>query len=132
MGALFKSNEVAVTGSVKIAPPNSLLFISDPDGGEPPYPVRGEQILATDSCISIACFPSVDGETSVTLGPAFEVNPGEATAFDGSLKTPSRSVVISTVDRKTILVEKVPDTTTRIKAWVNKPSMPDQIVVGFE
>jgi len=121
-----------VTGSVKIAPPNSLLFISDPDGGEPPYPVRGAQILATGSCVSIACYPSIDGETSVTLGPINEVDPGNAPAFDGALKTPNRSIAISTVDRKTILEEKVLNTITRVRAWVNSPSMPDRVIVGFE
>jgi hypothetical protein len=132
VGALFESSEVVVTRSVKIAPPNSLLFISDTHGGEPPYPVRGAQILATESCVSIACYPSIDGETSVTLGPAREVDPGIAPAFDGSLNTPNRSIVISTVDRETVLVEKVPYATTRVKAWVNKPSMPDKVIVGFE
>lgn len=121
-----------MTNSVKIAPPNSLLFISDLDGGEPPYPVRGAQILATRSCVSIACYPSIDGETSVTLGPSREVDPGNTPAFDGSLSTPNRSIVISTVDGKTILTEKVPDTVTRVRAWVNKRSMPDQVIVGFE
>lgn len=121
-----------MTSSAKIAPPNSLLFISDPDGGEPPYPVRGAKILATGSCVSIACYPSIDGETSVTLGPSGEVDPGGAPAFDGLLETPNRSVVISTVDGQTILGEKVSDTTTRVRAWLNKASMPDQVIVGFE
>jgi hypothetical protein len=121
-----------VTNSVKIAPPNSLLFISDSDGGVPPYPVRGAQILATGSCVSIACYPSIDGQTAVTLGPGPEVDPGNPPAFDGMLETPNRAIVISTVERKTILSDNVPGTTTRIRAWVNKPSMPDQVIVGFE
>jgi hypothetical protein len=117
---------------VKIAPPNSLLFVSDPDGGNPPYPVRDAQILATESCLSIACYPSIDGETAITLGPCREVDPGDPPAFDGMLSTPNRAIVVSTVDRKTVLAENVPGTRTRIRAWVNKPSMPDRIIVGFE
>lgn len=132
MGPLFESNEVAVTSSVKIAPPNSLLFVSDTDGGSPPVPVLGAKILATESCISIACYPWIDGDTAVTLGPSPQVDPGTPPAFDGELETPNRSVVISTVERETILKENVPNTTTRIRAWVNKPSMPDQVIVGFE
>lgn len=121
-----------MTRSVKIAPPNSLLFISDPDGGVPPYPIRGAQILATDSCVAIACYPSIDGETAVTLGPGREVDPGNPPAFDATLATPSREIVVTTVERETILSENVPGTVTRIRAWVNRPSMPDQIIVGVE
>ncbi len=57
MGPLLEKQEAAVIGSLKIAPPNSLLFISDAEGGRPPIPVLGAQILATDSCVSIACLP---------------------------------------------------------------------------
>lgn len=121
-----------MTSTVKIAPPNSLLFVSDPEGGGAPYPVRGAQILATESCVSIACYPAIDGETSVTLGPSSEVDPGNAPVFDGKLETPSRSIVISTAERETILKEDVPNTKTRVRAWVNRPSMPDQVIVGFE
>lgn len=121
-----------MTGSVKIAPPNSLLFVSDTDGGEAPRPVRGAQILATDSCISIACYPSIDGETAVTLGPSREVDPGTSAVFDGELETPSRTLVISTVDQKTILSENVPRSRTRVRTWVNHTSMPDEVIVGFE
>lgn len=118
--------------TIKIAPANSLLFISDVDGGKPPVPVRGRQILATESCLSIACYPWIDGETEVTLGPAREVDPGTPPAFDGELDTPSRTLVISTVDQKTILSENVPGIRTHVRAWVNRPSMPDKVVVGFE
>jgi hypothetical protein len=121
-----------VTNSTKIAPSNSLLFVSDPDGGDPPRPARDEQILATDSCISVACYPFIDGETAVTLGAAREVDPGYEPAFDGKLATPNRAIVISTVEHKTILSATVPETITRIRAWVNKPSMADQVIIGFD
>jgi hypothetical protein len=121
-----------VISSVKIAPPNSLLFISDTDGGEPALPVLGAQILSTDSCLSIACYPWIDGETAVTLGPSREVDPGFSPAFDGELVTPTSTLVISTVDQKTILSDKVAGVRTRVRAWVNKPSMPDRVIIGFE
>ncbi len=132
MGPLPKPEGKAVTSTVKTAPPNSLLFVSDVDGGRPPLPVLGAQILATNSCISICCYPWVDGETTITLGPSAEVDPGTAAAFDGNLQTPSRIVVISTVDHKIILSKAVPDKTTRIRAWVNRPMMPNRIIIGFE
>jgi len=121
-----------VTSSVKIAPPNSLLFISDTDGGNPPLPVRGAHILATESCVSVACYPWIDGETTVRLGPSREVDPGKPAAFDGQLETPNRTIVISTVEGKSILKEDVDQATTHVQAWVNDSSMPHKIIVGFE
>ena len=121
-----------MTSSVKIAPPNSLLFISDLDGGKPPYPTRGAHVLATESCISIACRPWIDGETAVTLGPSRDVDPGKTPAFDGQLETPDRTIVISTVEGKLILKEDVSETTTRVRAWLNSPSMPDEVIVGYD
>lgn len=132
MGPLLEKQEAAVISSLKIAPPNSLLFISDADGGSPPIPILGAQILASDSCISIACFPWIDGETVVTLGPSGEVDPGSSPAFDGELETPSQTIVISTVDQKTILSDNVTGTRTRVRAWLNKPAMADQVIVGFD
>jgi len=120
-----------VTISTRIAPPNSLLFVSDSDGGIPPVPIRGAHILATASCVSIACYPWIDGETVVTLGPSTEVDPGKPPAFDGQLETPNRMIMISTVEGKPILQEAVPETTTHVRAWVNNSSMPDEVIVGF-
>lgn len=117
--------------STRIAPPNSLLFVSDSDGGIPPVPVRGAHILATASCISIACYPWIDGETAVTLGPSAKIDPGKPPAFDGQLETPNRMIVISTVEGKSILQEVVPDAATHVRVWVNNPSMPDKVVIGF-
>ena len=121
-----------MTRSVKIAPANSLLYVSDVDGEQPPVPIRGSQILATESCLSIACYPWIDGETEVTLGPSREVDPGTQPAFDGELDTPSHTIVISTVDQKLILSDEVGGTKTRVRAWVNKRSFPDQVIIGFE
>jgi hypothetical protein len=74
----------------------------------------------------------MDGETAVTLGPAREVDPGGAPVFDAILKTPSRALVISTVDDETLLREEVSGTTTRVRAWTNKPSMPDEVIIGYD
>jgi hypothetical protein len=68
----------------------------------------------------------------VTLGSFEEVDPGHPPAFDGVLETPNRVIVISTVEQKTILSENVSKAKTRVRAWLNTPSMPDQIIVGFE
>jgi len=117
--------------SVKIAPPNSLLFISDPVGGVVPEWKRGAQILSSPSCISFGCMAFMDGETEVTLGAGREVDPGGIPAFDGVLETPNRAVVVSTVERKTILDASVPDRRTRVRIWGNRPTEPDQVIIGL-
>jgi hypothetical protein len=73
-----------------------------------------------------------DGETDVTLGLAREVDPVAMPAFDGPLETPSRLVVIWTVEGKIVLKASVQDTHTRIRIWVNHPREPDRVIIGLE
>jgi hypothetical protein len=119
-----------MTQSRRIAPPNSLLFIEDIAGGEPPRPVRDAQILSTPSCVSVACLAFMDGETEMVLGPAAEVDPGGKPAFDGIIATPSRKVAVTTVEGEAILVTAVPDTKTRVRVWTNRTREPDRVLIG--
>ena len=116
--------------STKISPPNSLLFISDIDGGDAPYPERGPLILSTPSCISVACYPEQDGPTEVTLGKMEAVDPGDRPAFDDDLETPGRAVRVSTVEGDTILEMKVPQTRTHVRIWVSHSRWPDKVIIG--
>lgn len=116
--------------SRRIAPPNSLLFIEDISGGEVPRPVRGAQILSTPSCVSVACVAFMDGETEVVLGSASEVDPGGFPAFDGTIATPSRKVVVTTVEEEIVLETPVPDVTTRVRIWTNRMREPDRVKIG--
>ena len=118
--------------SKTIRPVNSLLFVSDPSGGVVPEWIRGAMVLSTPSCISVGCHPEQDGPTEVILGPADEVDPGDQPVIDGDLETPGRVVVISTVERKSVLEARVPDTQTRVRIWLNHPRWPDKVVVGLE
>ena len=72
-----------------------------------------------------------DGETLVLLGRATELDPGEPPASHGMLATPNRAVVVSTVERHTVLETSVPDTKTRVRIWVDEPVEPDKVVVGL-
>ncbi len=72
-----------------------------------------------------------DGETLVLLGPATELDPGEPPAFDGMLDTPNRAVVVSTVERQTVLETRVPGTRTRVSIWVDEPVEADKVIVGL-
>jgi hypothetical protein len=73
-----------------------------------------------------------DGETLVLLGSAPELDPGESPAFDGMLETPNRAVVISTVERETVLEMRVPNARTHLKIWVDHPTEPDKVIIGVD
>ena len=121
-----------MTSSIRIAPDNSLLFISDAEIADGPEFVHGVPILSTSSCIQVGCLMCQDGETDVTLGPAGEVNPGGPPAFDSELDTPNRRVTISNIYREVALSEPVRNTRTRVRIWVNRLREPDRIIVGLD
>jgi len=121
-----------VASTTKVAPPNSLLFISDPSRESVPDFEEGKLILATASCVSVGCLMYLDGDTEVAVGSPDEVAFGAAPAFDGMLETPNRSVIVSTVEWKVVLHSSVPNTKTRIRIWVNHPTEPDKIGIGLD
>jgi hypothetical protein len=117
--------------TIKISPPNSLLFISDPAGGTVPEFVPGKLILSTTSCVSFGCYPEQDGMTEVTLGDAQQVDPGEPPAFDSDLDTPSHAIVVLTVERQTVLESKLRSARTRVRIWVNDLRWPNKVTIGL-
>jgi hypothetical protein len=132
LDTLVEKTALIMHRSIKVAPPNSLVFVSDPDGGEPPVPVRDAMILSSPSCISVACYPEVDGETEITLGSMAEVDPGDFPSFTGTLETPNRAVVVSTVEQDTLLEARVPGTRTAVRVWLNHPRWPDKVTIGLD
>lgn len=117
--------------TTRVAPMNSIVFVEDQGGGEGPEPVWGASILATDSCISVACFPEVDGETTIVLGRVDEVDTGRKADFVGSIRTGKRNLVITMVDGTVILQSIVPRTTTTIHIWRSHPRWPEEVVIGW-
>ena len=73
----------------------------------------------------------MDGETVVTLAPANEIVTDNQLVFDGILETQSLSLVVSTVDRETILDSPVHTGRTRVRIWVNRPTEPDSVQIGL-
>ena len=116
----------------RVAPPNSLLVVSDTDGWIPPEFVPGVLILSSSSCITVGCRMFADGETQVFLGPASELDPGKPPAFDGMIETPNRKVVVSTVEHETVLETRVPGTRTHVRIWVDDPREPDNVIIGVD
>jgi hypothetical protein len=117
--------------TIRIAPPNSLLFVSDVDGGTPPEITRRGRLWTTSSCIAVGCLAFMDGETEVSLGQARDVDPGGQPAFDGVLETPNRAVMVSTAEGEKVLDAGVPGKSTRVRIWTNHPTEPDRVIIGL-
>lgn len=121
--------------TIKIAPPNSLVFISDADGGVGPDPdaiARSGRITATASCVAVCCLAEMDGETEITLGPIEEVSLNEPPAFDGRLETPDHNVVVTTSEWTRLLQINVTSGNTHLKIWTNRVREPDKIIIGVK
>jgi hypothetical protein len=113
-----------------IKPVNSLIFVSDRAGGTIPFWQKNKQVLWTDSCISVACYPEQDGATEVTLGEGHEVNPGFRAKFDGMLETPNRIVTVQDVTHEIILSMEVAARLVRVQVWLNHPHWANKIDIG--
>src|SRR4029077_10514674 len=110
-----------MTKSARIAPPNSVVLVSDATGGEIPKSMDDCLISSTTSCIAIGCRSEADGETDIALGALLEVAQGGSPDFEGLVATPSRRIVVRTVLGDTILDATVPATNTNVRVWVNDP-----------
>jgi hypothetical protein len=115
----------------RIAPPYSILFISDRDLGEPLEPSR-EPLQWSDTAVRISCLNEQDGSTTIVLGHVSEVGLTSPPAFNGEIKTPNKQIVVSTALLETVLAIDVSRRNTRIWIWRNHPTEPDEIVVGIE
>lgn len=117
--------------TIKIAPPNSLIFVSDIDGDEPVDFTSMKTIMWNSTCVAVVCLAFMDGQTEVTIGVAKEVEPGWTPAFDDYLETPKQSVIVSTSEREILLECPVQTKRTRIRIWINHEKEPDRVAIGF-
>lgn len=117
--------------SIRVAPPNSVVAISDISGGEAPEPKRKPTIQATSSCVVVGCMSETDGETNIVLGDAKNVAGQGEPAFDQLLHTPSRVIAIWTVDRQIILKADTGADETRLRIWLDDPSYPSEVVIAL-
>jgi hypothetical protein len=121
-----------MAASKRVAPPYSVVLISDSGGGKIPDGMRGQLIVATNSCVAVGCLSEVDGETEFVLGASAEVSPGEPPTFEGKLRTPGRRLEISSVLGDSILMTPVSQSETVVRIWVNDAKEPDRVIVGIE
>jgi hypothetical protein len=118
--------------TARISPVNSIVFIHGGRGDVSPLPIWGAQILATNSCVSVACYPEIDGPTDILCGDVKEVGLDRPPDFEGILRTPDRKVVITTVDDQTVLDVPVLAKLTVVKIWRSHPRWPEIVTVGTE
>ena len=121
-----------MTRTVRVAPPNSLIFLWDERGGAVPEFVANKLVLATSSAVSVGCLAEMDGETEITLGPTGDVDTRGLKVFDDVLETPTRRIVVETSEGEILLREDVSSNRVHVGIWVNRYVEPDKIVVGWK
>jgi len=118
------------TVTARLAPPNSLILILDPQGAEIPATTKGELISSTETCIAVGCMSEDDGETELTLGEAKAVDPGYAPTLEKRISTPTRKLTVQSVHGVTLLETHVPSQSAAVQVWVNDAHEPDKVVIG--
>lgn len=114
----------------RMAPPNSVVLVSDLDGGEIPKTMGGSLVSATSTCVAVGCLSEDDGETEFTLASLAEVDRADKPVYEGMLRTPKRHVVIRSVLGEHLLELPVLQEVTKIKIWANDLKEPDNVLIG--
>jgi hypothetical protein len=118
--------------ATRISPANSIVFVHGGTGHVSPLPIWGAQVLATNSCVSVACYPEVDGLTEIIFGDVADAGLDQPPDFAGILRTPGRQVVITTPDDHPVLSMPVAATLTGLKIWRSHPRWPETVRIGIE
>ena len=118
--------------SVKIAPPHSLITISDSQGGEVPDSVSKNLITSTRTCISVGTKAEIDGETEIIIGNFDEINLDSDPSFYGEIATPSRVISVFTVFEDQVLFLETKTKHASVQIWVNDQNEPTKIVIGIK
>jgi hypothetical protein len=118
--------------STKIAPPNSIVLLSDFSDKIIPKSMNGSVIAATDSCIAVGCLSEFDGETTFTLALASEIDRSDPPSYEGMLRTPNHRVTMHSVFGQKLLEMPTQQEMTKLKIWINDPNEPDEVFFGIE
>ncbi len=114
-----------------IRPINSLAYIHDASQFDVPELRSDTSVTATPKCVLLLTYPEVDGPTDVTFDLQPRDRPLLMLQHDAMLETPSRTVVMSTVDEQILFSVPVAESTTRVRVWLNTRFNPDQVVIGL-
>jgi hypothetical protein len=116
---------------LEVRPQNSIILLEDSGGGSVPNSIGSKLVVATESCVVIGCRAESDGSTKITIGTDGEVALQSLPIFEGRLSTPSKVLILSTVDGTRLFERSVPQSFTNLRVWANDPNEPDEIVVGI-
>lgn len=114
---------------VRIAAPNSLILVLDPDTGELPASLGGGSLAATPTGLAIGTLNEFDGETTVHLGePAdYPEVAGQVLRWQGTLGTEGRVGILNVYNE--LLLERAAPEQAEVVVWANDSEEPDEIWV---
>jgi hypothetical protein len=119
--------------TVDIRPSYSQVVICDPTAKvEVPLWRKGVPLVASETCILCGCYPDSDGPTELTFGTGKEVFVDSRPLFEGTLKTPGRTIALETVEGDSILSMPTDGTETLIRIWANHDWCPDKVIIGID
>jgi len=119
--------------SVSLSLDHGILFVVDPtnrDAIVPDY-VDGELVAATDSCLSIAAAPYVDGEVEVSLTTEEVVPEGLHLAATHTLAIPGGVIAISTPDVDRVLDYRLTPGSVAVSVWADSLVSASRVVVAI-
>lgn len=119
--------------SLRIAVPNGLLFVRDSNVRElPDLDDEQASFWSTSTCIMIASEIDCEGETSITIGSANDVVQNRPPAFDRTLRTPSRKLIVEIVPGETVHEAAISTDITRIRIWTDgNHRVAETVVIGI-
>lgn len=115
----------------QVAPRNSVILVMDSRTGDIPNSMGSDLVVWTESCVAIGTKDETEGTTRVrVMDQEAAQNIGalpDLKMFDGRLQTPTRQLVLETVNGS-LLTWGVSDS-THVSVHVNNSAEPDDIVV---
>lgn len=113
-----------------IAPQYIGFYVAGTRKIKPPIDLDYGRIAANTECITVPSIYSYDGDTTVVVGPFAELNQTIPPDYSGVLNTPHRLIMLSEA-LADIADIKVSSTKTHVRIWVNHPTQPDHVVIGW-
>ena len=132
-GEFFDFRYGAQMESVSLSVDHGILFVVDPTNREAIVPeyVEGELVAATDSCLSIAVDPYVDGEVEVSLTTEEVVTTGLHLAATHTLAVPGGVVAIGTAEVDRALEYRLSPGSVVISDWADSFVSASRVVVAI-
>lgn len=114
---------------VRIAPPNSLVFVMDDRVGEIPEDTGAAPVVASPSSVAVGTLMELDGETEVRMsGPEdFTRSADLSLAWSGSIAS-AGVLEVSTADGQSLVSMELQEVhSPTVDIWTNDDNEPDLI-----